>query len=264
MKELLFFNEKFGKYRDYADNYLMSFSSEDIRARNTIRGELQRIYSSLEDVILEYADNSQIYTDPLGKKSNVFEVALKPLDTFNYYQQIACVNQSIMVVNKVIGKLEARGRTWEIPVENLKPKSGKIKIFISHSGNTPALSILGDFLEEDLGFEKLVVVKEPNLDRNISDKVKECLDRADIVIILATSDAKDRDGNPIPSPNVIHEIGLAQSQSKLKGKIIYLLEEGTKLNSNTSAKGYVSFNRGHIQDVFGSIVKELRGMGFLG
>jgi predicted nucleotide-binding protein len=124
------------------------------------------------------------------------------------------------------------------------------------------LGPLRDYLDES-GIEKIIVVKKPNLDREINLKVEVYSDEADFVIILATGDSKDRNNNTIPSGNVLHEIGLAQSKSKFKGKIIYLLEEIAEFPSNIKPKSYILFNRYHIEYKFGDIVKEIKAMCFL-
>ena len=182
----------------------------------------------------------------------------------DYGDKLNAIDKSISIVNKAIVKLEKEAKSWQMNVQNINRKyeSSKPKAFISHSESTPALTELRDYLDE-LGIEKLIVIKKPNLDRVIDDKVEAYLDEADFVIILATGDSRDRNGNLIPAGNVIHEIGLAQGKSKFKGRIIYLLEEKTEFPTNIKPRVYIRFNRNNIEHKFGDIVKEMKKMGFL-
>lgn len=229
----------------------------------TLRTELQRDYSRLEDVIARYGGYRPKIDPIFGQKWNVFDIAFGPVDFSNYTGKFNALNDIKEIVNKAIGKLEAEGESWPVPIKKLRKRTEtKAKVFISHSGKTEALTELRDYLDE-LGIEKLIVIKKPNLDREINVKVEAYLDETDFVIILATGDSKDRNNNPIPAGNVIHEIGLAQAKPKFKGKIIYLLEEGVDLPTNIKPKGYIRFNRDNIEHKFGDIVKEIREMGFL-
>ncbi len=90
----------------------------------------------------------------------------------------------------------------------------------------------------------------------------DCLNKADLAIFLATSNAKDKKGHPIPGGNVIHEIGLAQAKRKFTGKIIYLLEKGTEFPSNIKSKVYIGFKHNRINEIFGNIVTEIEKMDF--
>lgn len=231
---------------------------------DNLRNDSKLSYSRLENEITRYGGRSMVSVDPLfGKKKNVFQYALETINILDYVDKLNAIDKSISIVNKAIGKLEKEAKSWQINVPNInhKDKSSRPKAFISHSGNTPALTELRDYLDE-LGINKLLVIRKPNLDRTINEKVKAYLDEADFVIILATGDSRDRNNNLIPAGNVIHEIGLAQGQSKFKGKIIYLLEEGAEFPSNIKPKAYIRFNRNNIEHKFGDIIKEIKKMGF--
>jgi predicted nucleotide-binding protein len=260
LSELKQFHKKVTQYRKLVEAPLYT---DAIRTNiQILRDELQRGYSRLESKIKEYGGLSNI-TDPIwGAKQNVFDVAFDTLDPMNYIKTQYAIGEAIKIINRAIGKLEAEGESWGIPKGKIKDKYQKPKAFISHSKKTQALTELRDFLDE-LEIEKLIVINKPNLDREINIKVEAYLDDADFVIILATGDSRDRNGIVIPAGNVLHEIGLAQAKPKFKGKIIYLLEEGTEFPSNIKPKSYIRFNRNNIDYKFGDIVKEIRVMGFL-
>jgi len=233
---------------------------------------LKKIEEKREYLIRSYPALSQNITRLTGKSTieisdiwsrytiNVWDVGLQK----GYSELIAkALDACLDYTNEAIGKLQAEGESWNVPIIKLTGKPQKPKAFISHSGNTAALTELRDYLDE-LGIEKLLVIKKPNLDREINLKVEAYLDEADFVIILATGDSKDRNENIMPGGNVLHEIGLAQAIAKFKGKIIYLLEEGAEFPSNIKPKSYIRFNRDNIEYKFGDIVKEIKKMGFLG
>jgi predicted nucleotide-binding protein len=262
--EMKDFYQEIAKYDALIKDYLNEPFHTDtlIKAIKNSRAELQRSYSRLENTILEYGGRTPI-THPLyGESHDVFDIAFRPVDYLNCDENIDALNKVMAIVNKTIGKLEAEGASWNRPTRYIRSKSQKPKAFISHSGNTPALTELRDYLEE-LGIDKLVVVKKPNLDREINVKVQDYLDEADFVVILATGDSRDRNNKVIPAGNVIHETGLAQAKPKFKGKIIYLLEDGVEFPSNIKPKSYIRFNCNNINYKFGEITKEIKAMGFL-
>ena len=262
--EMKDFCRKIVKYDALIHDYLNEPIPTDtfIKAIKNSRAELQRSYSRLENTILEYGGRLLI-THPLyGERHDVFDVAFRPVDYLNCSENVDALNKVMEVVNKTIGKLEAEAASWKRPTRNTRDKSQKPKAFISHSGNTPALAELRDYLE-DLGIDRLIVVKKPNLDREVNVKVQDYLDEADFVVILATGDSRDRNNNVIPAGNVLHETGLAQAKPKFKGKIIYLLEDGAEFSSNIKPKSYIRFNRDNINYKFGEITKEIKAMGFL-
>ncbi|MHB8104302.1 MAG: TIR domain-containing protein [Dehalococcoidales bacterium] len=248
------FYTKILKYDVMVREYINAFYADDsfISNMKNLREELQRDSSRLENVILKYSSMNDI---------KVFDVAFSRVSTFNCTDQLNALDKIKPVINKVVGKLEAEGATWNIPIEKINGKPQHTKAFISHSGKTSALTDLRDFLN-DLEIDPLIAITKPNLDRETNVKVENYLDEANFVIILATGDARDRNNVAIPAGNVSHEIGLAQARLRLKGKIIYLLEKGVEFPSNIKPKAYVRFDRNNIQNVFGDIIKEIKGMGF--
>lgn len=261
--EMKDFSQKITEYNALIDDY----SNEPIPTGTLIReirnsrAEIQRSYSRLEDTIVKYGGRKYI-TDPLsGDRYDVFDIAFRPIDYLNFNEAVQALDKVIATVNKVIGKLEAEGASWNRQARNIRSKSQKPKAFISHSGNTLALTELRDYLD-DLGIDGLIVIKKPNLDREVNVKVQYYLDEADFVVILATGDSRDRNNNAIPAANVIHETGLAQAKPKLRGKIIYLLEDGVDFWTNIKSKAYIRFNRDNISQKFGELTREIKAMGF--
>jgi predicted nucleotide-binding protein len=260
LMEMKDFYQKIASYdalvRDYAN---AAFPANTlIKEIKNLRAELQRSFSRLENTILEYGGRTLV-----DAGYDVFDIAFRPIDFANVGERLDALDKVMAIVNKTIGKLEAEGASWNRPTRSMKDKSRKPRAFISHSGNTPALTELRDYLQ-DMGIDGVLVVKKPNLDREVNVKVQNYLDKADFVVILATGDSKDRNNNVIPAGNVLHETGLAQATPKFRGKIIYLLEDGAEFPPNIKPKAYIRFVRDNISYKFGDITKEIKAMGFLG
>lgn len=221
-----------------------------------LRTTLQRSYPRLDQTIKKYYKESLVVTPIFGQQRNVFELAFDILNFTDYVEVLNALNAVSRIVNVVIGELVAKGESWNGNVKNIEATSDRLKAFISYSGKTVALDALTRFLN-DFGVEPVIAGNEPNLGRSIDVKVGECIDESQFVIILATGDSKDRNGNTIPAGNVLHEIGLAEAKPKFRGKIIYLLEEGAEFSSNIKPKGYIRFKRDSIERQFGDIVKEI-------
>jgi predicted nucleotide-binding protein len=259
LMEMKDFYQKIANYdvlvRDYANTAFPANAL--IKEIKNLRAALQRSYSALENTILEYGGRTLV--DP---GYDVFDTAFRPIDFVNVGENLDALNKVMAIVNKTIGKLEAEAASWNRPTRSMNDKSQKPRAFISHSGNTPALTELRGYLQ-DMGINGLLVVKKPNLDREVNAKVQNYLDEADFVLILATGDSKDRNNNVIPGGNVLHETGLAQATPRFRGKIIYLLEDGADFPPNIKPKAYIRFDRDNISHKFGDITKEIKAMGFL-
>ena len=265
--ELHNFRKLLLQYQEFVkDNIGSAIPIHSDKKIDSLRNDLKLSYSRLADEIASYGGKSMVRTDPLfGTKKDVFQYAFETIDILDYAHKLDAIDKSISLVNKAIGRLEKEAKSWRInpPKVIQKDKNLKPKAFISHSGYSQALTELRDYLDE-LDIEKLIVVRKPNLDRELNIKVRDYLDEADFVIVLATGDSTDRNGNFIPGGNVLHEIGLAQDNPKFHGKIIYLLEQGVEFPSNIKPKTYIRFNRENIDYKFGDIVKEIKAMGYIG
>ena len=201
--------------------------------------------------------------DVHGTDYDMWVIALKiPPDKLAY----SAVGYCIQVTNRAIGQLEndiASGvrdkKTGRMLSPLGKSKFEVPKAFVSHGSESAALGKLEDFLH-NLGIISLIVKDQPSLDKTVSYKVEYYLNQADFVIILATGD-DEFEGKLHPRQNVIHEIGLAQKSHS--GKIIYLLEEGTKFPSNINPKVWEHFRQRNMLNAFLCIIRELRALGIL-
>ena len=135
------------------------------------------------------------------------------------------------------------------------------KAFIAHGGDSPALRKLKNFLES-LGVQPLVVEEQASEDRSIGEKVNWYSKQADCALVLATkSDIDSKTGEFIPRGNVLMEIG--QLQDLFKGRIIYLLQTGTKFPTNISEKVRARFSPQSMDNAFIKVARELTKFGIL-
>jgi predicted nucleotide-binding protein len=259
LEELRIFSDKLFKYKKLIDQNIHSIGSKNIDTIEDLRVDLQRSYARLEEIIAKYGGTRKVEVNMYGAKKNVFEFGLEPYNSLGVFDQMGSINESIKLVNNAIGKVEAEGETWIDSMNPEKNKSDKIKAFISHGKVSPALSKIEKYLRE-LDIEPLIVVEKASLGKTIPEKVEYYMDRANFVIILATSDNLI-DGKMNPRGNVLHEIGLAQI--KFPGKIIYLLEKGCEFSSNISPRVWERFSQDNLENVYSRLVIELKALGFI-
>jgi predicted nucleotide-binding protein len=134
------------------------------------------------------------------------------------------------------------------------------RIFVSHGGETVALSKLERFLRA-CGAHPVVVSHEPSEGLSLDDLVDKRMEDADCVIILATNDDEVVAGGFQPRANVIHEIGLAQKIHT--DRIIYLKEVDCRFPSNIAPKVWENFVPDNMEAAFEKVLKELRVFGLL-
>ena len=200
-----------------------------------------------------------------GQKSEMWSVALKiPLDSLSSSALTFCVQAT----NRAIGALEEdirmgkrNAKTGELLSKPGMFESEPPKAFIAHGGDSPALSKLKRFLEA-LDVQPLVVEEQASEDRSVGANVDWYSKQADCAIILATKgDIDGKTGGFIPRGNVLMEVG--KLQEMFKGRIIYLLQSGTKFPTNVSEKVWGRFSPQSMDGAFTKAARELRAFGIL-
>jgi predicted nucleotide-binding protein len=134
-----------------------------------------------------------------------------------------------------------------------------VRVFVSHGGETPALSKLDKFLRS-FGVRPIIVGREPSEGLSVDDLVEKRMADADCVIVLATGDDETSAGRQ-PRANVIHEIGL--SQKLHSDRIIYLKEVGCHFPSNIAPKVWENFVTDNMEAAFEKVLKELHAFGLV-
>lgn len=134
------------------------------------------------------------------------------------------------------------------------------RIFLTHGSADDVLDAVSHFIEDDLGLKAIVMKRSPTEGSAVDDAVPALMESCDAIVILATADDEQRDGSFNPRPNVIHEIGLAQSM--MPTRIVYLKEGKAAFPSNIAPKLWESFERGNYGPVFSKLVREFRAFGF--
>jgi predicted nucleotide-binding protein len=268
LTELNEFYKKTIRYQKLLNDYSnIFFPSNSLQTRiKNLRSELQRYYAQFEKNIRKYGGSTKQIDLVLGTKTDIFKTAFGNIDNLNISENLDAINTAISILNIAIGKLKTEGNSWRALPEKttnikLHTASKKVKVFISHTGKTSARIKLCEYIKS-LGFEILLVVEQPNINRTVDQKVNDYINDADIAIFLATGELTNKQGKKMPGENVIHEIGLAQRTNKLKKSIIYLLEDNTEFPSNIKPKVYISFNRKRIESIFTQINNEIKAIGY--
>lgn len=227
----------------------------------TKRRTLVRKSGSLAQEIRDLIGKDTITIFEFGKprEVNVWDMGLRS----EYDRRTSeALNACIDHVTAAIGKLGARGKSWEVSQGALAKSSGVSapKAFLSHGKAEDVLKRIESFLKA-IGFTPLIVKEQPSTGKALDDKVNHYLEQADCAIIIATADDRSEDGTFQPRQNVIHEIGLAQA--KYPDKIVYLLEENSVFPSNIRPKVWEPLSRNNLENVFRYIAMELTAMGLL-
>ena len=119
-----------------------------------------------------------------------------------------------------------------------------------------------DFLAA-LGLGPVIVLKMPNLNLSVNDKVHYYMRLCTGAIALATAEDETTAEEKRAKPNVENEIGMLQTSPNIGSRIIYLKEPAVKFASNYAEKVWMSFDKDQVQNTFIDIAKELRAFGFL-
>jgi len=227
------------------------------RELQTLSMKLQRKYGSLKEVIQKYGGPAVLLLQGGKYKCEVF-LEMFSYTSFSPSAFDAVMNTAITTVNIAIGNLQPlRLPESIVNGKNLAPP----KAFIAHSGETPTLSKLKQFLNA-LGVIPTIAEEQPSEDRSIGEQVDWCLSQCDSAIILATQgDIDGLTGEFLPRGNILIEVG--KCQEKFPSRTIYLKEEGTKFPSNISEKVWESFTQSNMDKAFIKVANELRAVGLI-
>ena len=141
---------------------------------------------------------------------------------------------------------------------------GPKPIFIGHGKQRGPVDSLVKILDTFKVPYKLAV-REANLGRPISKKVRDTMLQCGSAILILTKDEEFTDSRkgPVwrPSENVVHEVGAASFA--YDGRIVIMKEKGLDLPTNFSDIGYIEFEAELVEAKTTDIFKELIGFGLL-
>lgn len=137
-------------------------------------------------------------------------------------------------------------------------------IFVGHGKNVVPLQKLEALLTAfQIPFK--VTVKEANLGRPISQKVKDTMVQCGSAILIFTKDEKfqDVEGQELwrPSENVVHELGAAAFA--YGDRIVIFKEKGLHFPTNFQSIGYIEFEVESLEAKTADLLKELIGFGLV-
>ena len=207
------------------------------------------------NVVLEAAFGKD--SDEYKKWNYIFPVAVELSDEGEQRDYLEDLQHYERMIKEILQKYEILG-IEEKPIAKKEPHT---KAFIAHGGNSPALRKLKSFLEA-LGVQPLVVEEQASEDRSVGQNVDWYSKQADCAIILATKgDIDVKTGHFIPRGNVLMEVG--KLQELFRGRIIYLLQSGTKFPTNVSEKVWAHFSPQSMDNAFVKVARELKAFGIL-
>jgi len=260
--ELKDFYKKLKSYNRYVCSE-EQLSQVQIRYRDSLREKLVRQSGALKGKMIELT-GEQYAEGPLTGR---FDIWTEAFNTIALSADRTALAFCIQNTNEAIGKLESdikisvRDEQGNLIKKPRGTDTESLKAFIAHGGDSPALGKLKNFLEA-LGVQPLIVEEQPSEGRSVGENVDWYSRQADCAIILATKgDIDGKSGGFIPRGNVLMEIG--KLQELFTGRIIYLLQAGTKFPTNVSEKVWGRFTPNHMDNAFIKIAKELKKFGIL-
>lgn len=241
---------------------------QEYREMMSLRERLNRETGKFSPLVTELTGKEKIKTVGKGDEYSYDMWAAALRIEFNK-TALNALRICIDYTDRAIGKLES---DIEMGIRDKQGKLTKIekiplsntaqpKAFIAHGGDSPALSKLKQFLEA-LGVQPLVVEEQASEDRSVGENVDWYSKQADCAIILATKgDIDGKTGGFIPRGNVLMEVG--KLQEMFRGRIIYLLQSGTKFPTNVNEKVWGRFSPQSMDGAFTKTARELRAFGIL-
>jgi hypothetical protein len=137
-------------------------------------------------------------------------------------------------------------------------------VLISHGKNRGPLADVEEMLKI-MGLQPKVAIREPNLARPVSEKVRSTMKECSAAVFVFTPDETltDSEGKRVfkPSENVLHELGAASVL--YDDKVVILKEKSIQLPSNVSGLAHIPFDMENVKATFMDLYKELKGFGLL-
>jgi hypothetical protein len=152
----------------------------------------------------------------------------------------------------------------DVPRAPEAPSRRSNQIFIGHGKNKQPVQQLTQTLK-DLGIPHVVAELEPNLNRPISQKVRDTMEKCGAAILVFSADEEyfDKEGQPVwkPSENVSNELGAASVM--YDNRVIIFKESTVRLASNYSGIGYIEYEPGALDARINELLRELIGLKIL-
>jgi predicted nucleotide-binding protein len=137
-------------------------------------------------------------------------------------------------------------------------------VFISHGRTKGPCTDVEEMLRI-MGLEPKSAVREANLARPVSEKVRTTMKECSAAVFIFTPDETltDAEGKKVykPSENVLHELGAASVL--YDDRVVILKEKTIELPSNIIGLAHIPFDIGNVKATFMDLYKELKGFGLL-
>jgi hypothetical protein len=153
LNELKRLHDMMVQYRDAIQRWDAEIMHADETAEQIrdLRTQLQRAYAKLEDTFAKWGGVSlPRYPLSAAGTRSVFDIALDGSKAISTDQRLEAIDQSTEIINRAIGKLEARSETWQLlsPATIVSPEKDDV------TGLMPAF--LWEPVEGAIGYEFVI------------------------------------------------------------------------------------------------------------
>ena len=142
-----------------------------------------------------------------------------------------------------------------------RSRNGQPCIFIGH-GRSPLWARLKLYLQDELKLRTVCYESESRAGESIIPVLKKMLDEANFAVLILTAEDETADGSVRARQNVVHEVGLFQSQLGFE-RAILLKQEGVEDFTNIAGLQYISFSDNKIEHTFYELQRALKREGLL-
>jgi hypothetical protein len=243
------------KFEEIPNLKKLSYDNRDFKLwRSDVMNVIKAAFDDNDYYEFYYADHGKFKDEEL--------VGLFP-DNFkqeSYIENITNLETALLSIINKYKLIGIEGSSNAILPESVIPEL-RLKAFIAHGGETPALDKLKSFLSA-LGVDPIVVEEQPSRGRSVGENVDYYARQCDCAVILATKgDIDGKTGSFIPRGNVLIEIGKAQEL--FKDRIVYLIQAGVNIPTDISEKVRGRFTTSCMDDAFIKVANELKEFGII-
>lgn len=173
------------------------------------------------------------------------------VDCINDYRHIVCYFARKISPWRHLRFIEAAKAILAADNRSRLPTRVVAPVFISHTGESDALSKLSEFLRA-IGVPYVIAEKQPKRGKSVKAHVAEQMKRCGASILLKSKNT---------SRSVLVEQG--QLEELFPGKVIYLVEKGTPEGPLEKEQVHETYTQTSMESAFVHVARELLALGYL-
>lgn len=144
-------------------------------------------------------------------------------------------------------------------IKNESKASTAPAVFVSHSGESPALGRLLRFISA-CGLRPLIAEREAFQGDTVPSHARRVMDECTIAVVFAEA-REATAARRLPGPGLLVETGILQE--RFGDKVVYIVETGVELGAMLQPFAYTRFTQQCLEEVFERLVIEFRAHGLL-